>query len=113
MQLEDIRLSDKALIVGIGSALVDLLVRADDAFIEQAGGVKGGMTLVESDTIDKTVARAGSQPEVVPGGSACNTVVGVGNLGVFGRFVGKRGSPALGVLFENGLNRYNVEPLLF
>ncbi|MCP3952489.1 MAG: adenosine kinase [Desulfobacterales bacterium] len=113
MTLEKIRQSDKRLIVGIGSALVDFLIHAEDAFIEQAGGVKGGMTLVESGTIDKTVALAADKPEVVPGGSACNTVVGVGNLGGPGRFVGKRGSDALGDLLENGLKKNNVGPLLF
>ena len=113
MTLEKIRQSDKRLIVGIGSALVDFLVHAEDAFIERAGGVKGGMTLVESDTIDKMVALAADKPEVVPGGSACNTVVGVGNLGGPGRFVGKRGSDALGDLLENGLKKNHVEPLLF
>ena len=113
MTLEKIRRSDKDLIVGVGSALVDLLVHEKDAFIELAGGVKGGMTLVESDAIDKTVALAADEPEVVPGGSACNTVVGVGNLGGTGRFVGKRGSDALGDLLESGLKQNNVEPFLF
>ena len=104
---------DRRLIVGIGSALVDFLVHEDDAFIDTVGAVKGGMTLVESDVIDKTVAMASGKPEVVPGGSACNTVVGVGNLGGQGRFVGKRGPDELGELFETGLKNNQVEPLLF
>lgn len=104
---------ERHLIVGIGSALVDFLVHEDDAFIDTVGAVKGGMTLVESDVIDKTVAMASGKPEIVPGGSACNTVVGVGNLGGQGRFVGKRGPDELGQLFENGLKNNQVEPLLF
>lgn len=103
----------RTLIVGIGSALVDYLVHADDAFIVQApGAVKGGMTLVDSATIDKTVDLAATKPEVVPGGSACNTVIGIGNLGGRGRFVGKRGADELGDLFEAGLKRNGAEPFL-
>ncbi len=102
----------RRLIVGVGSALVDFLVHADDTFIDTAGAIKGGMTLVGSDVIDKMVALASEKPEVVPGGSACNTVVGVGNLGGRGRFFGKRGADKLGELFESGLKNNQIEPLL-
>ncbi len=113
MVFEKIGKADSSLIVGIGSALVDFLVHENDSFIGRVGAVKGGMTLVESDVIDKTVAMASGKPEVVPGGSACNTAVGVGSLGGQGRFVGKRGPDELGDLFETGLKGHNVEPFLF
>jgi sugar/nucleoside kinase (ribokinase family) len=113
MVFQKIGNADRRLIVGIGSALVDFLIHEDDTFIDTAGAVKGGMTLVESDVIDKTVAMASQKPEVVPGGSACNTVVGVGNLGGRGRVVGKRGQDKLGDFFKNGLKNNRVEPLLF
>ena len=38
--------SPKHLIVGIGSALVDILIQETDDFLAQTGGQKGGMTLV-------------------------------------------------------------------
>jgi len=113
MVYEKIGRPGRQLIVGIGSALVDYLVQAEDAFIEQAGGVKGGMTLVDSDTIDKAVSMAPEKPAVVPGGSASNTVVGVGNLGGAGRFVGKRGTDKLGDMLAEGLRLNRVEPCLF
>lgn len=113
MVYEKIIRPGRSLIVGIGSALVDYLVQAENAFIEQAGGVKGGMTLVDSNAIDTVVSMAPEDPQVVPGGSACNTVVGVGNLGGAGRFVGKRGSDALGDLLAEGLTDNGVEPFLF
>ena len=104
----------RRLVVGIGSALVDLLVHEEDDFIDRTKeAVKGGMTLVDSETIDKTVGLASGKPDVVPGGSACNTVVGVGNLGGRGRFVGKRGPDELGDFFEAGLKKHQVEPFLF
>ncbi|MFC1798949.1 hypothetical protein ACFLZL_03995 [Thermodesulfobacteriota bacterium] len=41
------------LVVGIGSALVDILVRTDDAFLETCGASKGGMELVDLPFIEK------------------------------------------------------------
>ena len=41
------RLGQKRLIVGVGSALVDILIHESDAFLVQTGAVKGGMTLVD------------------------------------------------------------------
>lgn len=114
MVFEKIGDPQRRLIVGIGSALVDLLVHAEDDFIDRTKeAVKGGMTLVDSETIDNTVAQAAGRPEIVPGGSACNTVVGVANLGGRGRFVGKRGPDELGDFFEAGLAKHQVEPFLF
>jgi sugar/nucleoside kinase (ribokinase family) len=49
---------------------------------------------------------------VVPGGSACNTVVGIGNLGGKARFVGKCGKGDMGKLIETDLRRHHVEPVL-
>ena len=64
-------------VVGVGSALVDILTREGDDFLAAAGAVKGGMVYVDRDRIERTLARAGGSPHVVPGGSACNTVVGI------------------------------------
>ena len=101
------------LIVGVGSALVDILIREGDDFLEAAGAVKGGMVYVDRDHIERTLSRAGGTPRVVPGGSACNTVVGVGKLGGNARFVGKCGQGAMGLFFENALRANNVDPRLF
>ena len=102
----------RRLLVGVGSALVDILTHEDDAFLEAAGALKGGMVYVDRDHIDQTLSRATGTPAVVPGGSACNTVVGVGRLGGRARFVGKRGNGAMGDFFENALRAHNVEPRL-
>lgn len=101
------------LIVGVGSALVDILTRAGDDFLAAVGAVKGGMVYVDRDHIERTLSRAGGTPHVVPGGSACNTVVGIGKLGGRARFVGKCGQGAMGRFFENALRANNVDPRLF
>jgi hypothetical protein len=46
---------DKKLIVGIGSALVDILALEDEEFINRAGAAKGGMILVSNDVIESTL----------------------------------------------------------
>ncbi len=104
---------DKQVIVGVGSALVDMLAREDDAFLEELGVEKGGMNLVESDYIEQLVDQIDSPPYIVPGGSACNTAIGVGMLGGKARFVGKLGQDQLGDLFREDLKKNHVEPLLF
>jgi sugar/nucleoside kinase (ribokinase family) len=105
--------NERQLIVGIGSALVDILSHEDDEFLRKTGAVKGGMTLVEKDHIERTLGMSSNKPAIVPGGSACNTVVGVGKLGGIARFVGKCGNGFMGKLFENDLKLHNVEPMLF
>lgn len=104
--------NNRQLIAGIGSALVDILIHEDDKFLAQTGAAKGGMTLVGKADIERTLAKSSTKPRVVPGGSACNTVIGVGSLGGKARFVGKCGNGKMGKLIEDELKRQNVEPAL-
>ena len=83
--------SGRELIVGIGSALIDILIHEDDQFLAETGAAKAGMTLVDKEMIEDTLENSSDTPRFVPGGSACNTVIGVGNLGGHARFVGKCG----------------------
>ncbi len=103
---------EKKLVVGVGSALIDILAHEDDAFLQTTGAIKGGMTYVDQQFIDDTVSQMGTPPIVVPGGSACNTVVGIGRLGSPARFVGKSGTGAMGQLFRTQLQAQQVEPYL-
>jgi len=103
---------ERQVIAGIGSALVDILTHEDDDFLARTGAVKGGMSLVDKEHIERSLALASGTPRVVPGGSACNTIVGVGKLGGAARFVGKCGNGEMGAFFENDLRRHNVQPVL-
>ena len=102
----------KSTITGIGSALVDILINESDEFLTSLGKEKGGMTLVEDKDIQKILSTSEQKPTVVPGGAACNTIVGVANLGGDARFIGKRGSDDYGKNFEQALVTSNVEPLV-
>lgn len=102
----------KTRITGIGSALVDVLINETDRFLEELNKEKGGMTLVEDQDIENILSRTNETPLSVPGGAACNTIVGVGNLGGKARFIGVRGDDTYGRLFEDQIVRCHVEPRL-
>ena len=102
----------KSRIVGLGSALVDILVYESDEFVNRIGRPKGGMTLVDMPEMISILEQVAGKPVEVPGGSACNTAVGVGRLGGAARFVGKRGDDAAGRLFHRSLTQRGVEPML-
>lgn len=99
-------------ITGIGSALVDVLINETDAFLQDLGKQKGGMTLVDDADIQSILSRSCQAPVIVPGGAACNTIVGVGNLGGEARFIGRRGDDAYGKTFESQIVSSHVEPRL-
>ena len=103
---------DRNIVVGIGSALVDILSWEKDAFLETIGGAKGGMTLVDDAFIQNTLKNVKGDPYIVSGGSACNTTIGIGKLGGRARFVGKLGDDPFGNIFRADLIKNNVEPAL-
>lgn len=98
-----------AIVVGVGAALVDLLIEESDAFVAGMGSEKGGMTLVELGAIDLALANSKASLKVVPGGSACNTLVGIGNLGGQARMIGRLGGDELGKAFLEGLKKAGVD----
>ena len=102
----------RQVIVGIGSALVDILTHEDDDFLAATCAAKGGMVLVGIADIERTLAATSGKAAIVPGGSACNTLVGVGQLGGNARFVGKCGKGTMAKLIEDELLKQNVDPAL-
>jgi sugar/nucleoside kinase (ribokinase family) len=104
--------NNSTLIVGVGSALVDILLQESDQFLEKTDAQKGGMILVEAEKIDSILSRSNQEASQVPGGSACNTIIGIGNLGNKARFIGKRGDDTIGETLEQSLIEHRVEPVL-
>ncbi len=96
-------------IVGVGAALMDLLLEEDEGFLSRMGSEKGGMTLVEQSTILNALAATPAPVSIVAGGSACNSMVGIGLLGGRSRMVGKLGRDELGDKFLHGLEKAGVE----
>ena len=100
-------------ITGIGSALVDLLLKEEHAFVASLGAEMGGMTLVDHHFIERALLSAGKTPHVVSGGSSCNTIVGVGMLGGTAAFIGQLGNDEFGRIFTDDLRKSAVDPVLF
>ncbi len=103
---------EKSRIAAVGSALVDICLMEDEDFLASTNAPKGGMTLTTNEHIQEIIATSGKKPIIVPGGSACNTILGIGKLGHPARFIGKRGNDNFGLIFEQGLISHGVEPVL-
>ncbi|MBF0432868.1 MAG: adenosine kinase [Fibrobacteria bacterium] len=99
----------KTLVAGAGSALVDLLIEENDDYITSMGAEKGGMTLVELEKINEALEKASGSPQVVPGGSACNTLVGISSLGGEALMIGRSGKDEMAELFNRGLEQSGVQ----
>lgn len=95
--------------VGVGAALMDLLLEEKDDFLGKLGAEKGGMTLVEAPAIRAALESSTSGVKTAPGGSASNTLVGIGNLGGRARMIGRVGQDSLGESFRAGLRHAGVE----
>src|SRR3546814_19902300 len=67
-------------VVCIGNALVDVLAKADDAFLTTHGIPKGSMTLIDAARALQLYDAMGPAVEV-SGGSAGHTATGVASLG--------------------------------
>ena len=78
-------------LIGVGSPIIDFLAHVDDAFLETVDGEKGGMVLVEDETITEILARIAGPVAQAPGGSSGNTTFTAARLGLKAAFVGKIG----------------------
>lgn len=99
-------------VVGVGSALMDILLSESDRFLDDHGVTRGGMQLVGPGRADELLSASPNRPKMVPGGSACNTAIGLGRLGARAEFVGTRGDDAVGRTLEAALRSNQVLPRL-
>jgi sugar/nucleoside kinase (ribokinase family) len=94
-------------VLGIGNAIVDVLSRADDAFLSKHGLVKGSMMLIDEQRADTLYAAMGPGVEV-SGGSCGNTMAGVASFGGRGAYIGKVRDDQLGQVFGHDLKSIGV-----
>lgn len=95
-------------VIGIGNAIVDVLSKAEDSFLEENGIAKGGMTLIDAQQADSLYEKMGPGVEC-SGGSAANTIACLANLGARGAFIGKVKEDALGKIFSHDLKAQGVD----
>ena len=95
-------------VVGIGNAIVDILVHADDDFLVANGLTKGSMTLIDAARADELYGRMGPAIEI-SGGSAANTMAGVASLGGRAAYIGKICTDQLGEVFRHDIRAIGVD----
>ena len=94
-------------VVGIGNAIVDIIGRCDDAFLAKHGATKGGMRLIDADTVLTLYKDMGPAIEI-SGGSAANTMTGIASFGGKAAFIGKVADDELGRIFGHDIRAAGV-----
>jgi sugar/nucleoside kinase (ribokinase family) len=94
-------------VLGIGNAIVDVISRADDAFLSRHGLMKGSMMLIDEARADQLYAAMGPAIEV-SGGSCGNTMAGIASFGGKGAYVGKVRDDQLGAVFGHDMRAIGV-----
>ena len=101
-------------IIGMGNALVDVLVRIDDdSLLGKLHLPKGSMQLIQEDTLSEIRKyTSGMKIHRSTGGSAGNTVCALAALGANPGFIGKVGQDETGAFFGDTLRQCGVNALL-
>ncbi len=94
-------------VVGIGNAIVDVIARADEAFLERQGLVKGTMALIDAERADALYRIMGPGIEA-SGGSAGNTMAAIASLGGKGAYIGKVRDDLLGEVYRHDMTAQGV-----
>jgi sugar/nucleoside kinase (ribokinase family) len=94
-------------VLGLGNAIVDVITRADDAFLVAHDMRKGGMALIDEARAAQIYDAMGPAVEI-SGGSAANTIVGVSGFGARAAFVGKIKDDQLGAAFAHDIRASGV-----
>lgn len=97
-------------VLGIGNALVDVLLEIeDDHQIEKFGLALGGMEMIDADK--KRIIHAEIKhlkQKLASGGSTSNTIYGLAKLGAMTGFIGKISNDEAGEFFKNDMLRANI-----
>ena len=96
-------------ILGIGNAIVDVICKVDDNFIEQNNLTKSTMKLFFDEYEFKNLLTDLKIEKTVSGGSVANSIVGLSQLGNKVGFIGKISDDDFGDKYEEGLKKENVE----
>ena len=96
-------------ILGIGNAIVDVICKVDDSFIEKNNLTKSTMKLFFDENEFKNLLTDLKIEKTVSGGSVANSIVGLSQLGNKTGFIGKVSDDNFGSKYEEGLKKENVE----
>ena len=96
-------------ILGIGNAIVDVICKVDENFIEQNNLIKSTMKLFFNENEFQNLLKNLKIEKTVSGGSVANSIVGLSQLGNKVGFIGKVSDDEFGSNYEEGLKKENVE----
>ncbi|MCA8905223.1 MAG: adenosine kinase [Hyphomonas sp.] len=94
-------------VVGLGNAIVDVLSRADDAFLAEWGIRKNAMNLIEEDRAH-ALTKVARDPLFTSGGSGANTIAGLASFGGSAAYIGKVADDELGRQFRSEMEASGV-----
>jgi len=95
-------------ILGIGNAIVDVLCKVDDNFLENNSLTKSTMKLVDENEFKNLISKLKIE-ETISGGSVANSIVGLSQLENDVSFIGKVNNDNLGQQYEDGLKKEKVD----
>ena len=95
-------------VLGIGNAIVDVICKVDEGYIERNSLTKSTMKLVNENELKKLLEDLKIE-ETVAGGSVANSIVSLAQLGNKVGFIGKISDDELGSKYEEGLNLEKVK----
>jgi len=103
-----------AKILGLGNALVDVLISIEnDEVLQKLSLPRGSMQLVDEHFLKKaTELTSGLKQTVAAGGSAANTINGIANLGLQSAFIGQIGHDKYGGLYMDDLEKNGIQAKL-
>ena len=94
-------------ILGVGTALVDVICQVEDSVINNLKLTKGSMTLIEESQI-KEIRSNFDNPLITSGGSVCNTIHELNFGSHEASFYGKVNDDEYGNAFVQDLQKENI-----
>lgn len=98
--------------IGLGNALVDVLLKLEnDDILPETGIRKGAMEMISEEQMTAIrKLQENLEQSQAPGGSACNVMRALACLGASSGFIGKIGTDAAGEYYEKAVNETGVIP---
>jgi sugar/nucleoside kinase (ribokinase family) len=104
-------------VLGIGNALVDILIKLDnDEFLSEFGLQRGSMTLVDKQKMNAVLQKSTTENLEMnksSGGSVANAIHGMAQLGTPAGYIGKIGHDSYGKFFQSYMEQNNICATLF
>jgi len=102
-------------LIGLGNAIVDIIVNIEDEFLEINNLDKGSMNLINSDESQRLLENC-KVIKQISGGSSANTVVCLAELGNVVQFIGRVKNDQFGDFFSDDIKKsktiFNTPPTI-